>query len=66
MADAVAEVREAVDYCRYYADQARREFGEPERLPRPTGERNELSLHGRGVFACISPGTSRLRSFWGR
>jgi RHH-type proline utilization regulon transcriptional repressor/proline dehydrogenase/delta 1-pyrroline-5-carboxylate dehydrogenase len=66
MADAVAEVREAVDYCRYYAAQARREFGEPERLPGPTGERNELSLHGRGVFACISPWNFPLAIFLGQ
>ena len=66
MSDAVAEVREAVDYCRYYAAQARREFGEPERLPGPTGERNELSLHGRGVFACISPWNFPLAIFLGQ
>ena len=66
MADAVAEVREAVDYCRYYAERARREFGEAERLPGPTGERNELSLHGRGVFACISPWNFPLAIFLGQ
>jgi RHH-type proline utilization regulon transcriptional repressor/proline dehydrogenase/delta 1-pyrroline-5-carboxylate dehydrogenase len=66
MADAVAEVREAVDYCRYYAARARREFAAPERLPGPTGERNELSLHGRGVFACISPWNFPLAIFLGQ
>jgi RHH-type proline utilization regulon transcriptional repressor/proline dehydrogenase/delta 1-pyrroline-5-carboxylate dehydrogenase len=66
MADAIAEVREAVDYCRYYAGQARREFGEPEHLPGPTGECNELSLHGRGVFACISPWNFPLAIFLGQ
>ena len=66
MVDAVAEVREAVDYCRYYAARARQEFGEPERLPGPTGERNELSLHGRGVFACISPWNFPLAIFLGQ
>ncbi len=66
MPDAVAEVREAVDYCRYYADRARHEFAEPERLPGPTGERNELSLHGRGVFACISPWNFPLAIFLGQ
>ena len=59
-------MREAVDYCRYYADQARQEFGEPERLPGPTGECNELSLHGRGVFACISPWNFPLAIFLGQ
>ena len=53
--DAVAEVREAVDFCRYYAAEARRLVSEPAALPGPTGESNRLSLHGRGVFACISP-----------
>ncbi len=53
--DSVAEVREAVDHVRYNAMQCRSQFGEPLSLPGPTGERNELSLHGRGVFVCISP-----------
>jgi len=53
--DALSEVREAVDFLRYYAMQARRHFAEPQVLPGPTGERNTLGLHGRGVFACISP-----------
>jgi RHH-type proline utilization regulon transcriptional repressor/proline dehydrogenase/delta 1-pyrroline-5-carboxylate dehydrogenase len=66
IADATAEVREAVDYCRYYAAQVRREFGSAERLPGPTGERNELSLHSRGVFACISPWNFPLAIFLGQ
>jgi RHH-type proline utilization regulon transcriptional repressor/proline dehydrogenase/delta 1-pyrroline-5-carboxylate dehydrogenase len=52
---ALAELREAVDYLRYYALRGRADFTAPERLPGPTGERNEIALHGRGVFACISP-----------
>ena len=48
--DSIAEVREAVDFLRYYAARARHEFAGPQRLPGPTGESNELSLHGRGVF----------------
>ncbi|MDX1555070.1 MAG: bifunctional proline dehydrogenase/L-glutamate gamma-semialdehyde dehydrogenase PutA, partial [Xanthomonadales bacterium] len=64
--DAVAEVREAVDFCRYYAGQARRHFAEPIVLPGPTGEHNELSLHGRGVFACISPWNFPLAIFTGQ
>jgi RHH-type proline utilization regulon transcriptional repressor/proline dehydrogenase/delta 1-pyrroline-5-carboxylate dehydrogenase len=54
-ADAIGEVREAADFCRYYALLARQHFGQPQALPSPTGESNELALHGRGVFVCISP-----------
>jgi RHH-type proline utilization regulon transcriptional repressor/proline dehydrogenase/delta 1-pyrroline-5-carboxylate dehydrogenase len=64
--DAVAEVREAVDFCRYYAVRARLQFTQPERLDGPTGELNELSLHGRGVFACISPWNFPLAIFAGQ
>jgi len=64
--DALAEVREAVDYCRYYAVQARRDFGAPQSLPGPTGESNALALHGRGVFACISPWNFPLAIFTGQ
>jgi RHH-type proline utilization regulon transcriptional repressor/proline dehydrogenase/delta 1-pyrroline-5-carboxylate dehydrogenase len=66
ISDAIAEVREAVDFCRYYAAQARAQFGTPERLAGPTGELNELSLHGRGVFACISPWNFPLAIFAGQ
>jgi len=59
-------VREAVDFCRYYALRARRQFASPERLEGPTGESNELSLHGRGVFACISPWNFPLAIFAGQ
>ena len=64
--DAVAEVREAVDFCRYYAQQARSQFGQPHVLPGPTGETNQLSLHGRGVFVCISPWNFPLAIFLGQ
>jgi len=53
--DAIAEIREAVDFLRYYAQRARLDFARPTPLPGPTGESNELVLRGRGVFACISP-----------
>ena len=66
IADAVAEVREAVDFCRYYAARAREQFSGPRRLEGPTGESNELSLHGRGVFACISPWNFPLAIFAGQ
>ncbi|HTP97218.1 MAG TPA: bifunctional proline dehydrogenase/L-glutamate gamma-semialdehyde dehydrogenase PutA [Burkholderiales bacterium] len=63
--DAHAEVREAVDFCRYYAAGARRLFA-PRALPGPTGELDELTLHGRGVFACVSPWNFPLAIFTGQ
>ena len=64
--DGVAEVREAVDFCRYYADLAERQFAAPEVLPGAVGETNQLELHGRGVFACISPWNFPLAIFTGQ
>jgi len=64
--DALGEVREAEDFCRYYAAQAAAEFAEPTTLPGPTGEINKLSLHGRGVFVCISPWNFPLAIFLGQ
>jgi len=63
--DAVLEVREAVDFLRFYASEARRQFTRPLPLPGPTGEQNELRLHGRGVFAAISPWNFPLAIFTG-
>jgi RHH-type transcriptional regulator, proline utilization regulon repressor / proline dehydrogenase / delta 1-pyrroline-5-carboxylate dehydrogenase len=63
--DAILEVREAVDFLRYYAAEARRLFTAPVELPGPTGERNELRLHGRGVWTCISPWNFPLAIFTG-
>lgn len=63
---AIGEVREAVDFCRYYAACARSHFAEALALPSPTGESNALSLHGRGVFACISPWNFPLAIFTGQ
>jgi RHH-type proline utilization regulon transcriptional repressor/proline dehydrogenase/delta 1-pyrroline-5-carboxylate dehydrogenase len=63
---ALAEVREAVDYLRYYAARARADFAAPTRLPGPAGERNEIELRGRGVFACISPWNFPLAIFTGQ
>jgi len=63
--DCVSEVREAADFCRYYAGQARRLFA-PQPLPGPTGESNELRLRGRGVFVCISPWNFPLAIFTGQ
>ncbi|MBC8058479.1 MAG: proline dehydrogenase family protein, partial [Rhizobiales bacterium] len=65
LGDCVAEVREAVDFCRYYADQAELRLA-TQVLPGPTGERNELHLHGRGVFVCISPWNFPLAIFAGQ
>jgi RHH-type proline utilization regulon transcriptional repressor/proline dehydrogenase/delta 1-pyrroline-5-carboxylate dehydrogenase len=63
--DCVSEVREAADYCRYYAAQARRILA-PQALPGPTGESNELRSRGRGVFVCISPWNFPLAIFTGQ
>ncbi|MFT6466571.1 bifunctional proline dehydrogenase/L-glutamate gamma-semialdehyde dehydrogenase PutA [Halopseudomonas sp.] len=63
--DGIDEVREAVDFCRYYALQARQRFALIT-LPGPTGESNELYLQGRGVFACISPWNFPLAIFLGQ
>ena len=65
-ADGAAEVREAADFCRYYAHLAERQFSGPETLKGPVGEVNQLSLHGRGVFACISPWNFPLAIFTGQ
>jgi len=64
--DAVSEVREAVDYLRYYAERAEEDFGKPKAMPGPTGESNELWLQGRGVFVCISPWNFPLAIFTGQ
>ena len=63
--DALAELREAVDYCRYYAAQARTSLA-PQPMPGPTGESNELRYRGRGVFVCISPWNFPLAIFLGQ
>jgi RHH-type proline utilization regulon transcriptional repressor/proline dehydrogenase/delta 1-pyrroline-5-carboxylate dehydrogenase len=66
LADGIAEVREAADFCRYYALLARKHFAEPEELPGPTGESNRLELAGRGPFVCISPWNFPLAIFVGQ
>lgn len=63
--DAVAEVREAVDFCRYYADQSVKVMA-PQVMPGPTGESNVLSMHGRGVLVCISPWNFPIAIFAGQ
>jgi RHH-type proline utilization regulon transcriptional repressor/proline dehydrogenase/delta 1-pyrroline-5-carboxylate dehydrogenase len=64
--DAVAEWREAIDFCRYYAQEARRRLAGPVSLPGPTGEDNRLACHGRGIFLCISPWNFPLAIFVGQ
>ena len=64
--DAISEIREAADFCRYYAAEARRLFSTPETLRGPTGESNCLMLEARGVFACISPWNFPLAIFTGQ
>ncbi|WP_411885619.1 L-glutamate gamma-semialdehyde dehydrogenase [Polaromonas sp. YR568] len=63
--DAVSEVREAVDFLRYYANEAER-IMRPVALPGPTGETNELRLTARGVWVCISPWNFPLAIFTGQ
>ncbi len=63
--DGISEVREAVDFCRYYAHLAEKDFV-PRTLDGPAGERNVLTLHGRGIFACISPWNFPLAIFTGQ
>ncbi len=64
--DGVSEVREAIDFCRYYAGLAEAQFAGPMTLPGPAGETNALELAGRGVFACISPWNFPLAIFTGQ
>jgi RHH-type proline utilization regulon transcriptional repressor/proline dehydrogenase/delta 1-pyrroline-5-carboxylate dehydrogenase len=63
--DSASEIREAIDFLRYYAAQARL-LGAPELLTGPTGERNTLRVRGRGVFACISPWNFPVSIFTGQ
>ncbi|MEP3046726.1 MAG: bifunctional proline dehydrogenase/L-glutamate gamma-semialdehyde dehydrogenase PutA [Roseibium sp.] len=64
--DGIAEIREAVDFCRYYADEARAQFGDGRLMPGPTGEENRYRYRGRGVFVCISPWNFPLAIYLGQ
>jgi RHH-type proline utilization regulon transcriptional repressor/proline dehydrogenase/delta 1-pyrroline-5-carboxylate dehydrogenase len=64
--DAVSELREAVDFLRFYAAEARKLFAAPTEMPGPTGERNTHGMRGRGVFVCISPWNFPLAIFSGQ
>ena len=66
LTDGVDEIKEAVDFCRYYAMRAEESFGEPIELPGPTGESNRLSMGGKGVFAAISPWNFPVAIFCGQ
>src|SRR5204863_4785524 len=61
--DSVSELREAVDFCRYYAARGQKLFGDGEKMPGPTGESNVLRLRGRGAFVAISPWNFPLAIF---
>ncbi|MGL9681665.1 MAG: bifunctional proline dehydrogenase/L-glutamate gamma-semialdehyde dehydrogenase PutA [Wolbachia sp.] len=66
LSDSIAEVREAVDFLRYYAMIAKNELNNWKRLPGPTGEDNFIFFEGRGVFLCISPWNFPLAIFIGQ
>lgn len=66
MPDALTEIREAIDYCRYYAYLAKKAFDQPTQLSGPTGEENLLHYYGRGVFVCISPWNFPVAIFIGQ
>lgn len=63
--DCLSEIRETIDYCRYYAYRAREDL-KPHILPGPTGEFNQLTLHPRGIITCISPWNFPLAIFTGQ
>ena len=64
--DGVSEIREAIDFCRYYAAMAKKMMSIPAQLQGYTGELNQLSLHGRGPIVCISPWNFPLAIFTGQ
>lgn len=66
ISDAVSEVREAVDFLRYYASQAKKALSTWEDLPGVIGESNKIGFIGRGVFLCISPWNFPLAIFTGQ
>ncbi len=66
LTDGIAEIREAVDFCRYYARDALTKFGAPKLLPGPTGEENRFLMRGRGTFICVSPWNFPLAIFLGQ
>lgn len=65
LSDCISEVRETIDYCRYYAYQAKGHLV-PKHLPGPVGELNQLTFHPRGTIVCISPWNFPLAIFCGQ
>jgi RHH-type transcriptional regulator, proline utilization regulon repressor / proline dehydrogenase / delta 1-pyrroline-5-carboxylate dehydrogenase len=63
--DCLSEVRETIDFCRYYAARARKDLL-PQPLKSPTGEFDQLTLHPRGIIICISPWNFPLAIFAGQ
>jgi RHH-type proline utilization regulon transcriptional repressor/proline dehydrogenase/delta 1-pyrroline-5-carboxylate dehydrogenase len=66
LADSISEIKEAIDFCRYYAHHAVAKMGEPIKMPGPTGESNYLSYQGKGTFVCISPWNFPLAIYAGQ
>ncbi len=66
LTDSISEIKEAIDFCRYYAAQAIIKMDEPIKMPGPTGESNYLHLQGKGVFVCISPWNFPLAIYAGQ
>ena len=64
--DAIDEVREACDFCRYYAKQANTLFSQKQQRQSITGELNQLSYKGKGITVCISPWNFPLAIFIGQ
>ena len=64
--DSISELKEAIDFCRYYAVHAVNKMDEPLKMPGPTGESNYLSLQAKGVFVCISPWNFPLAIYAGQ
>ena len=64
--DALSEVQEALDFCDYYSQQARSIFAQPDQLGAIAGEENQWTMHGRGIFVCISPWNFPLAIFSGQ
>ena len=64
--DSISEIKEAIDFCRYYAYHANQKMADHLKMPGPTGESNFLSLQGKGVFVCISPWNFPLAIYVGK
>lgn len=64
--NAISEIREAIDFCRYYAEHAVKLMSKAKILPGPTGEHNQISNHPKGIFVCISPWNFPLAIYLGQ